>query len=47
VVSLGWEIWRQFNGMPADVSPIEDELQRLLEVKVPNKHDKSEKKENK
>jgi len=47
VVSLGWEIWRQFNGMPADVSPIEDELQRLLEVKVPNKDDKSEKKENK
>lgn len=45
VVSLGWEIWRQFNGMPADISPIQDELQRLLETKAPSKDEKSEKKE--
>lgn len=30
-VSLGWELWRQFNGMPAQTAPMEDELVRLLE----------------
>jgi biotin carboxyl carrier protein len=47
VVRLGWEVWRQFNGMPADISPIQDELQRLLEVKAPSKDSKSDKKDDK
>lgn len=45
VVTLGWEVWRQFNGMPADISPIQDELQRLLEVKAPSSDSKSDKKD--
>lgn len=32
-VTLGWEIWRQFNGMPALTAPIQDELNRMLESK--------------
>lgn len=32
-VSLGWELWRQFNGMPAQTAPMEDELMKLLESK--------------
>jgi multidrug efflux pump subunit AcrA (membrane-fusion protein) len=32
-VSLGWELWRQFNGMPAQGVEIEDEVRLLLEQK--------------
>ena len=32
-VSLGWELWRQFNGMPAQTAPMDDELMKLLESK--------------
>ena len=32
-VSLGWEVWRQFNGMPAKSELIEDEMLKLLEPK--------------
>jgi biotin carboxyl carrier protein len=32
-VSLGWELWRQFNGMPAETAPVEDELSALLNFK--------------
>ncbi len=46
-VSLGWEIWRQFNSMPPQLMPMEDELQRLLELKGPAKYDTKENKESK
>lgn len=32
-VSLGWELWRQFNGMPPKNGLVEDEMQMLLEGK--------------
>jgi len=32
-VSVGWELWRQFNGMPIKNDLLEDEMQKLLENK--------------
>ena len=32
-VLLGWELWRQFNGMPVDSALIHDELQEMLQKK--------------
>lgn len=39
-VRLGWELWRQFNGMPAQTAPMEDELAKLLESKSDKSDDK-------
>lgn len=32
-VSVGWELWRQFNGMPINNDLLEDEMRKLLEDK--------------
>lgn len=42
-VTVGQELWRQFNGMPAAGAPIEDELKRILTK--PAKKPKTEKTE--
>jgi biotin carboxyl carrier protein len=46
-VSLGWELWRQFNGMPAETAPVQDELSALLNFKKSFSNSKSDKKEEK